>query len=83
MNEPMFESDEERRKDLEKTDVQMIFWRSFNSAEKDKLSNATNRVIDVLRKELKLEPFECLIVVRTLYQEFPLASLNSGKAIEK
>lgn len=73
-----FESDEERKKELEKTEP-FLFWRSCNQAKKDKLANATDRVIDLLRKELKLEPYECLLVVKTLYREFPLESLKTRK----
>lgn len=50
-----------------------LMWRKIDQK---KMTEATNRVIDLLRKELKLEPYECYFVIQTLYKEFPLDTLE-------
>ncbi len=52
-----------------------IFYRKVDDKTKVILDAACRRVIDVLRKELKLEPWQCYFVVETLYKEFPKENL--------
>lgn len=58
---------------------QNLFFRSVDDAERTKLMNATDKVIDLLRTNLKLERWECLLVVKTLYECFPLEDLFQQK----
>lgn len=48
--------------------MKTLFYRKIDQA---KMSSAADRVIDLLRKELKLEPYECYFVVENLYKSFP------------
>ncbi len=45
-----------------------LFCRTVN---KPKMENATNKVINLLRKELGLEPWECYFVLDTLIKSIP------------
>jgi len=54
---------------------QQLFFRGLDDTERIKLMDATDKVIDLLRKTLKLEKWECLLVVKTLYDCFPLGDL--------
>jgi len=52
-----------------------LFFRGLNSIQKFKLMNACDEVIDLLRGKLKLDKWECLLVVKTLHECFPLGDL--------
>jgi hypothetical protein len=41
-----------------------------------KMELACNEVINMLRRTLKLEPFECFYVIETLYKTFPKEDLT-------
>ena len=51
--------------------MKTLLFRSLDKGEKEKLTNACNRVIDLLRRELNLEIWECYFVVHVLNDEFP------------
>lgn len=61
-----FESLEEERQK-----VKTLFYRKINP---EKMEQATSRVIGLLRKTMKLEPWECWFVIDTLYKSFPKES---------
>ena len=45
----------------------------------EKMMFACDAVIDLLRKKLKLEPWECFFVVENLYKTFPREDLLSSR----
>jgi hypothetical protein len=49
----------------------------YRKVDPAKMELACNDVIDLLRKTLKLEPFECYYVIETLYKSFPKEDLMS------
>ena len=57
-----------------------LFFRGVDDARKVKLMKATDAVIDLLRSKLKLERWECLLVIKTLYDCFPVEDLFKPEA---
>lgn len=57
---------------------QALFFRGLDDEEKIKLMTACDEVIELLREKLKLEKWECLLVVKTLYKCFPVGDLFVG-----
>ena len=54
---------------------QELFFRGVDREEKARLMDACSKVIDLLRQKLKLERWECLLVVKTLHECFPIEDL--------
>lgn len=61
-----FESLEEERRT-----AKTLFYRKVDP---EKMERATSGVIDLLRKTMKLETWECWFVIDTLYKSFPKES---------
>jgi hypothetical protein len=64
---------------LQKMTTYDLFFRGLDSEHKFKLMNACDEVIDLLRQKLKLEKWECLLVVKTLHECFPYGDLFEEK----
>lgn len=58
-----------------------LFFRGVDKDEKWKLMKATDAVIDLLRQKMKLKKWECLLVVKTLYECFPVGDLFEEKEV--
>lgn len=66
----MFKTIDEETKAVQ---IPTFLCRKVNQA---KMTDAANQVIDLLRKQLKLKPYECFYVVQVLYKEFPMNLLR-------
>ena len=56
--------------------MKTFFFRTLTSFDRALIDRACCKVIDLLHTELKLEKWQCLYVVKTLYEEFPLEELK-------
>jgi len=55
-----------------------LFYRKIDDITRTKIANATVKIVDLMH-ERGLEPWECFIVINTLYEEFPLEYLIGDK----
>ena len=56
-----------------------LLFRRLTPEKRKQLSKCVGKIIDYMRKELKLEKWECYFLVTTMHKEFPVEELFNGK----
>ena len=56
--------------------MKTLFSKTLTIEDRALINIACCKVIDLLHTEMKLEKWQCLLTVKTLYEDFPLEDLK-------